>query len=95
MHASLGRRADVILHAPRLLTCPACTPGVRAGLSCADVAACTPRLTLSCRNYSAPSGVPKPSVGSANMVKLPSGASEFGMVEAAPNWDDYMTPGAS
>jgi hypothetical protein len=26
------------------------------------------------------------------MVKLPSGASEFGMVEAAPNWDDYMTP---
>lgn len=27
------------------------------------------------------------------MVKLPSGASEFGMVEAAPNWDDYMTPG--
>jgi len=26
------------------------------------------------------------------MVKLPSGASEFGLVEAAPNWDDYMTP---
>jgi hypothetical protein len=29
------------------------------------------------------------------MVKLPSGASEFGMVEAAPNWDDYMTPGGT
>lgn len=47
-------------------------------------------------NYSAPSGVPRPPVGSGsgsgNMVKLPSGASEFGMVEAAPNWDDYMTP---
>lgn len=36
----------------------------------------------------------KPAVGSGSMVKLPSGASEFGMVEAAPNWDDYMTPGA-
>jgi hypothetical protein len=50
-----------------------------------------------CSNYSAPSGVPRPPVGSGsgsgNMVKLPSGASEFGMVEAAPNWDDYMTPG--
>lgn len=27
------------------------------------------------------------------MSKLPSGASEFGMVESAPNWDDFMTPG--
>lgn len=55
-----------------------------------------PILLLSCSYYSAPSGVPKPPVsgsGAGNMVKLPSGASEFGMVEAAPNWDDYMTPG--
>lgn len=49
-------------------------------------------------NYSAPSGVPRPPVGGsgsgsgATVSKLPSGASEFGMVEAAPNWDDYMTP---
>lgn len=62
----------------------------------AVLVACLGTLFLSCSNYSAPSGVPKPPVsgsGAGNMVKLPSGASEFGMVEAAPNWDDYMTPG--
>lgn len=48
-------------------------------------------------NYSAPSGVPRPPLGGSGsggtVSKLPSGASEFGMVESAPNWDDFMTPG--
>lgn len=52
-------------------------------------------------NYTAPTGVQRPPAGSgssgaggsAAAARLPSGASEVGLVDSTPNWDDYMTPG--